>query len=114
MRSAPSAYLLFHPFVRCVCGTGLPKLQRSNRHDSSVGQAERAILALTIVNEVRMPQGLRSTFSPTVRDYSRASRFTLLVCVVVVSGCAMLNKKEQGAIVGAGVGGGVGAVIGNQ
>ncbi len=57
---------------------------------------------------------MRSTFSLTGYNYSRASRVALLVCAVVVSGCAMLNKKEQGAIIGAGVGGGVGAVIGNQ
>jgi outer membrane protein OmpA-like peptidoglycan-associated protein len=32
----------------------------------------------------------------------------------MLSACASLNKKEEGAIIGAGVGGAVGAVIGNQ
>src|SRR4051812_16908883 len=31
-----------------------------------------------------------------------------------LSACATLSKKEQGAIVGAGVGGAIGAVVGNQ
>src|SRR4030095_8230015 len=38
----------------------------------------------------------------------------LLAVAVVLSACASLNKKEEGAIIGAGVGPAVGAVIGNQ
>ena len=34
--------------------------------------------------------------------------------VLGLSACAMLNRKEEGAIVGAGAGGAVGAVVGNQ
>ena len=34
--------------------------------------------------------------------------------VLASAGCQTLSKKEQGAIVGAGVGGAVGAVVGNQ
>lgn len=38
----------------------------------------------------------------------------LLGAAWLVTGCASLNRKEQGAIIGAGVGAGVGGVIGNQ
>jgi len=38
----------------------------------------------------------------------------LLLIAVALSACATLNKKEQGAIIGAGAGGAVGAVVGNQ
>ena len=33
---------------------------------------------------------------------------------MALSACAILNKKEEGAIIGAGTGGAIGAVIGNQ
>ena len=39
---------------------------------------------------------------------------TLLLIAIALSACAMLNKKEEGAIIGAGAGGAVGAVVGNQ
>ena len=46
----------------------------------------------------------------------RGSRTTaaILVVALAVSACSMLNKKGQGALIGAGAGGAVGAVIGNQ
>src|SRR4051812_33957752 len=37
-----------------------------------------------------------------------------IAVAVGLSACAMLSKKEQGAIVGAGVGGAIGGVVGNQ
>jgi len=47
----------------------------------------------------------------TVRWHPRVA---LLAAAVVLSACASLNKKEEGALIGAGVGSAVGAVIGNQ
>jgi outer membrane protein OmpA-like peptidoglycan-associated protein len=38
----------------------------------------------------------------------------ILSIALTVSACAMLNKKGEGALIGAGVGGAVGAVVGNQ
>jgi outer membrane protein OmpA-like peptidoglycan-associated protein len=38
----------------------------------------------------------------------------MVLVAVVLSACATLNKKEEGAMIGAGVGGAVGAVVGNQ
>lgn len=51
----------------------------------------------------------------TVMSFVRGTRgvTTLAVIALAMSACA-LNKKGQGAIVGAGAGGAVGAVIGNQ
>jgi outer membrane protein OmpA-like peptidoglycan-associated protein len=51
-----------------------------------------------------------------VRSTMRRARgdLTLLLIVIALSACAMLNKKEEGAIIGAGAGGAVGAVVGNQ
>lgn len=51
----------------------------------------------------------------TVMSFVRSTRgaTTLAVIALAMSACA-LNKKGQGAIVGAGAGGAVGAVIGNQ
>ena len=37
-----------------------------------------------------------------------------LAIALVLSACASFNRKEEGAIIGAGAGGAVGAVIGNQ
>src|SRR5690242_20166802 len=51
-------------------------------------------------------------FVPTVRP-TRAS-IACLALVLAVSACASFNRKEEGAIIGAGAGGAVGAVIGNQ
>ena len=44
-----------------------------------------------------------------------ATRSTIAIAVIALalSACAM-NKKEEGALIGAGVGGAVGAVVGNQ
>ena len=44
-----------------------------------------------------------------------AARSTIAIAVIALalSACAM-NKKEEGALIGAGVGGAVGAVVGNQ
>ena len=39
---------------------------------------------------------------------------TLAVIALSLSACSMLNKKGNGALIGAGAGGAVGAVIGNQ
>jgi len=44
----------------------------------------------------------------------RVSLLTFIALGVSLSACAMLNKKQEGAIIGAGVGGTVGAVVGNQ
>ena len=51
-----------------------------------------------------------------MRSTARARRGVVAVMLLAlgVSACASLGKKEQGAIIGAGVGGAVGAVIGNQ
>lgn len=51
----------------------------------------------------------------TVLSFVRTARgaTTLAVIALAMSACA-LNKKGQGAIIGAGAGGAVGAVIGNQ
>lgn len=38
----------------------------------------------------------------------------LVACTIALQACATLNKKEEGAILGAGTGATVGAVIGNQ
>ena len=47
--------------------------------------------------------------------YHRAPRAAgLLVLAAMLSACASLNKKGNGAVIGAGVGAGVGAVVGNQ
>ena len=61
-----------------------------------------------------MSSQIRRTFRVTVRRRPRVARVALLAAAVVLSACASLNKKEEGAIIGAAVGGGVGAVIGNQ
>lgn len=45
---------------------------------------------------------------------SRRGLVLLLGAAWLVTGCASLNRKEQGALIGAGVGAGVGGVIGNQ
>lgn len=55
----------------------------------------------------------RSPRSPLF-GYSSASRVAVLSLAVILSACASLNKKEEGALIGAGVGGAVGAVVGNQ
>src|SRR5690349_8485139 len=44
---------------------------------------------------------------------ARAS-IACLAIVLAISACASFNRKEEGAIIGAGAGGAVGAVIGNQ
>jgi outer membrane protein OmpA-like peptidoglycan-associated protein len=51
-----------------------------------------------------------------VRSTMRRARGDLafLLVALALSACAMLNKKEEGAIIGAGAGGAVGAVVGNQ
>lgn len=38
----------------------------------------------------------------------------LTAIVLALSGCAMFNRRQEGAVVGAGVGGAIGAVVGNQ
>ena len=48
----------------------------------------------------------------TVRAQRRVA--TIMLLALSVSACASLSKKEQGAMIGAGVGGAVGAVVGNQ
>jgi outer membrane protein OmpA-like peptidoglycan-associated protein len=51
----------------------------------------------------------------TFRLRGPAYQAALLVSLAaVLSSCAMLNKKGNGALIGAGAGGAVGAVIGNQ
>jgi outer membrane protein OmpA-like peptidoglycan-associated protein len=52
----------------------------------------------------------------TVMSFVRSTRgvTTLAVIALSLSACSMLNKKGNGALVGAGAGGAVGAVIGNQ
>ena len=45
---------------------------------------------------------------------TRRGVVAVMVLALGVSACASLGKKEEGAMVGAGVGGAVGAVIGNQ
>jgi outer membrane protein OmpA-like peptidoglycan-associated protein len=50
----------------------------------------------------------------TLDTSPRVSRIAVLSAVLFLSACASLNKKEQGAVIGAGVGGAVGAVVGNQ
>lgn len=42
------------------------------------------------------------------------SSIVWLVIALAMCACASFNKKEQGAVIGAGAGGAVGAVIGNQ
>src|SRR3989304_2549289 len=50
------------------------------------------------------------------RSTARTRRGVVAVTLLAlgVSACASLGKKEEGALIGAGVGGAVGAVIGNQ
>src|ERR1051325_11496792 len=60
-----------------------------------------------------MYQQIRPSSRPTLR-HRWVSRLTLVVLAAALSACAMLNKKQEGAIIGAGVGGAVGAVVGNQ
>jgi outer membrane protein OmpA-like peptidoglycan-associated protein len=48
----------------------------------------------------------------TVR--ARRGAAAVMLLALSVSACSMLNKKGNGALVGAGVGGAVGAVVGNQ
>lgn len=50
--------------------------------------------------------------NPTSR--TRRGVVAVMLLALSVSACASLGKKEQGAMIGAGVGGAVGAVIGNQ
>ncbi|MHB8837399.1 MAG: OmpA family protein [Gemmatimonadaceae bacterium] len=45
---------------------------------------------------------------------TRRGVMAVALLALSVSACSMLNKKGQGALVGAGVGGAVGAVVGNQ
>ena len=61
-----------------------------------------------------MSSQIRRAVHATIRRRPRVTRVTLLAGVVMLSACASLNKKEDGAIIGAAVGGGIGAVIGNQ
>ena len=61
-----------------------------------------------------MPQALSQKARITFGTHRRGLRIALIAAAVGLSACAMLNKKEQGAIAGAGVGGAVGAVVGNQ
>jgi outer membrane protein OmpA-like peptidoglycan-associated protein len=45
----------------------------------------------------------------------RACAATVItVLALALSGCAMFNHRQEGAVVGAGVGGAIGAVVGNQ
>jgi outer membrane protein OmpA-like peptidoglycan-associated protein len=54
-------------------------------------------------------------FLNVVPTLGRARSTTACLCLgLAMSACASLNKKEEGAIIGAGAGGVVGAVIGNQ
>src|SRR5512146_482061 len=64
--------------------------------------------------EAVMPQALSQKARITFGTHRRGLQIALIAAGVGLSACAMLNKKEQGAIVGAGVGGAVGAVVGNQ
>jgi outer membrane protein OmpA-like peptidoglycan-associated protein len=57
-----------------------------------------------------MSSPIRRTFRISVRRRP----LVFLATVVALSACASLNKKEEGAIIGAGVGSAVGAIIGNQ
>ena len=61
-----------------------------------------------------MSSQIRRTFPATVRRHPHMARVALFAAAVVLSACASLNKKEEGAVIGAGVGGAIGAVIGNQ
>jgi len=61
-----------------------------------------------------MPQRLQEKSRVTFRALPRASHVALLSVGLVLSACASLNKKEEGAIIGAGAGGAIGAVVGNQ
>jgi outer membrane protein OmpA-like peptidoglycan-associated protein len=44
----------------------------------------------------------------------RALTAILIAASVVATGCASMNKKEEGAVIGAAAGGAIGGVIGNQ
>src|ERR1700741_1840753 len=55
----------------------------------------------------------RGSMQPHLRR-SRLLPISIIAMAVSLSACAMLNKKQEGAIVGAGVGGAIGAVVGNQ
>jgi outer membrane protein OmpA-like peptidoglycan-associated protein len=61
-----------------------------------------------------MQHELRSEAGITLNTSARVSRIAVLSGVMFLAACASLNKKEQGAAIGAGVGGAVGAVVGNQ
>jgi outer membrane protein OmpA-like peptidoglycan-associated protein len=74
----------------------------------------RSQLAHHTTTESVMPAASSHKVRITFGTHWRASQIALIAAGVGLSACAMLNKKEQGAIVGAGVGGAVGAVVGNQ
>ncbi len=42
------------------------------------------------------------------------NKYLLAAFALVLSGCAVLNRREEGTVIGAGAGGAVGAVVGNQ
>src|SRR5436305_14434453 len=54
-------------------------------------------------------------FLNVVPTVGRSRSAMACLCLgLAMSACASLNKKEEGAIIGAGAGGAIGAVIGNQ
>ena len=57
---------------------------------------------------------LFGTFHVSAQTSRRATNVAAVLITVGLSACAMLSKKEEGAIVGAGAGSAIGAVIGNQ
>ena len=54
----------------------------------------------------------RHTILSILRRACAATVITVLA--LALSGCAMFNHRQEGAVVGAGVGGAIGAVVGNQ
>jgi len=45
---------------------------------------------------------------------TRRSSLLVVICALILNGCASWNKKGQGAAIGTAAGGAVGAIIGNQ
>jgi outer membrane protein OmpA-like peptidoglycan-associated protein len=67
-----------------------------------------------MINEDCMHHESSNRSRITLATHPRASRAAVLLTAVALSACAVLNKKEEGALIGAGVGGAAGAVVGNQ
>jgi outer membrane protein OmpA-like peptidoglycan-associated protein len=67
-----------------------------------------------MINEDCMHHDSSNRSRITLTTHPRASRAAVLLTAVALSACAVLNKKEEGALIGAGVGGAAGAIIGHQ